>query len=111
VITVSDGTTTASLPAFTITVTQSSATGTATLSWSAPTQNSDGSSLTNLAGYRVYHGTSSSSLTDVVDVPGAAVTSYTWNQLASGTHYFAVSAYASTGAESTQSAVVSKTIQ
>lgn len=110
VITVSDGTTSASLPAFTLTVTPSTATGAATLSWSAPTQNTDGSSLADLAGYRVYHGTSANSLTDVADVPGATATSYTWGQLASGTHYFAVSAYTASGAESALSAVGSKTI-
>lgn len=110
IITVSDGTASASLPAFTITVTQATGTGTATLAWTAPTQNTDGSSLTDLAGYRVYHGTSASSLTDVVDVPGATATGYTWSQLASGTHYFAVAAYTSAGVASAMSAVGSKSI-
>ena len=52
IISVSDGAASASLPAFTITVAQPS-TGSATLSWTAPTQNTDGSSLTNLAGFRI----------------------------------------------------------
>jgi len=109
VITVSDGTTSTSLSGFSITVTAAS-TGTATLSWSAPTQNTDGSSLIDLAGYRVYHGTSASSLTDMVNVPGSSATGYTWSQLTSGTHYFAVAAYTAAGVESSMSAVGSKTI-
>lgn len=110
VITVSDGTNSTSLPAFAINVNSAPSTGTATLSWSAPTQNTDGSLLTDLAGYRVYHGTSSTSLTDVVDVPGTSALGYTWNQLASGTHYFAVAAYTASGVESAMSPVGSKAI-
>jgi Putative Ig domain len=111
VISVSDGTASTSLTSFSITVSAPpTGTGTATLSWSAPTQNTDGSSLTDLAGYRVYHGMNANSLTDMVQVPGAAAGSYTFTQLASGTHYFAVSAYTNSGAESTMSAVGSKTI-
>lgn len=107
-ISVSDGKATASLPVFAITVT--SALGTATLSWTAPTQNVDGSELRNLAGYRVYHGTSPNQLDEMIQLPGAATTSYVFNQLARGTHYFAVSAYTSAGAESEKSNTGSKTI-
>jgi hypothetical protein len=110
VISVSDGTTSKALTAFTITVTAPTATGTAALSWSAPTQNTDGSSLSDLAGYKVYHGASASALTDVVELSGTSVTSYTYTQLASGTHYFAVRSYNSAGVESALSAVGSKTI-
>ena len=49
VVSVSDSTSGASLPAFSVTVTQT-ASGTVTLSWVAPTQNSDGSPLMDLAG-------------------------------------------------------------
>jgi major membrane immunogen (membrane-anchored lipoprotein) len=110
VITVSDGKLSQVLSAFTITVTQPAGTGSATLSWSAPTQNTDGSSLTDLAGYRVYHGTSPTSLTDMTQVAGASSSGYTYTQLASGTHYFAVSAYTVGGVESAMSSVGSKTI-
>lgn len=110
VITASDGTLSQVLPAFTITVTQPTSTGSATLSWSVPTQNTDGSALTDLAGYRVYHGTSPTSLTDVVQVAGATSSGYTYTQLASGTHYFAISAYTVAGVESAMSPVGSKTI-
>jgi hypothetical protein len=110
VITVSDGKLSQTLPAFTITVATATGTGTATLSWTAPTQNTDGTQLTNLSGYKVYHGTSSAALTDVRTV-AANSSSYQFAALTSGTHYFAISAYNSDGAESSLSVVGSKTVQ
>jgi hypothetical protein len=110
VITVSDGKTSQLLPAFTITVAPASNSGTASLSWSAPTQNTDGSSLTNLGGYRVYHGTSAGSLTDVRTISGANTTSFQFTALASGTHYFSITAFNTDGVESALSAVGSKMI-
>jgi hypothetical protein len=110
VISVSDGTAVRALPAFSITVAQSAPAGVATLSWSAPTQNTDGSPATDLAGYRIYHGTSVDELNDVAEVTGATNTSYTASQLASGTHYFAVTAYNAAGVESTLSTIGAKTI-
>lgn len=108
VITVSDGTGSASLPAFTIAVNQVSS-GTATLQWTPPTENTDGTSLTNLAGYKVYYGTSASSLTHVVQLANPGLTSYTVGNLSSGTWYFALSAYTSSGTESSLSSVISGT--
>lgn len=111
VISVSDGTVTRALPAFTLIVTQpATANGTAALSWTAPTQNTDGSALVDLAGYRIYHGMSASALTDMIQLSGGTNTSYTMNQLASGTHYFAVAALTAGGVESAMSGVGSKTI-
>ena len=43
-------------------------TGSATVNWTAPTTNTDGTPLTNLAAFRVYYGTSSTSLTQVNEV-------------------------------------------
>jgi hypothetical protein len=110
-ISVSDGTSARSLPAFSINVTSAGAgTGAATLGWTAPTQNTDGTVLTNLAGYKLYHGTSAASLTDVRSISSPGVTTYVFDQLATGTHYFAVTAVNSSGTESPQSAVGSKVI-
>jgi hypothetical protein len=111
-ISVSDGTVSTPLPAFSIQVTAPAATGTATLSWTAPTANTDGSALaaSSLAGYRVYHGTTASALNDVYTVAGASTSTYMVSQLASGTHFFAVSAVTVTGLESDLSAVGSKVI-
>ncbi len=110
VISVSDGTNSVSLPAFSIAVNAAPATGSATLSWVAPTQNTDGSTLSDLAGYRIVYGTSSSALNQTISISNPSVTSYVIDGLASGTWHFAVKAYTSTGAESSQSNVASKTI-
>lgn len=110
VISVSDGTNTVSLPAFTITAT-SVTLGSATLTWVAPTQNTDGSALTNLAGYRVIYGKSASALNQTVELANPSLTSYVVDQLSSGTWYFAVKAYTLAGGESAASNVASKTIQ
>jgi hypothetical protein len=117
VITATDGTATASLPAFTITVTGTAGTtaptsGTATVSWVAPTQNSNGTALTNLAGYIVYYGTSASTLSQEqsVQVANPAALSYTITGLGSGTWYFGVVSYTASGEQSALSTVSSKTI-
>ncbi len=88
------------------------ATGTATLSWAAPTANTEGEPmpLSSLTGYHIYYGTSASALTKSVAVSGAATTSYEITGLASGTWYFAVAADATDGTEGTRSAVASATI-
>jgi len=83
----------------------------ATLSWSAPTQNTDGSTVTSLAGYRIYYGTSSTALTQMVQVNSAGITTYMLENLAPSTYYFAIRAYNSAGAESVNSNVVSKIVQ
>lgn len=101
----------ASLPAFSISVTAASAAGSASLSWDAPVQYTDGTSLPGsaLSAYRIYHGTSAGSLSSVAEVD-SATTSFVVNNLGSGTHYFAVTAVTSGGAESGYSAVGSKAI-
>ena len=109
VITVSDGKTTASLPAFSVTV-NAVVLGSATLSWTPPTQNTDGSALTNLSGYTVYYGTSSTTMTNKVVITNPGLTSYVVGNLGSGTYYFAITAYNSTAAESALSNIGSKTI-
>ena len=115
VISVSDGTTSASLPAFTITVaaapTPPQTLGTATVTWAAPTQNTNGTSVTNLSGYVISYGTSPTALTETVTVSSAAATSYTIQNLVAGTWYFAVSAIETGGTSSAFSSVVSTTIQ
>ena len=109
-IRVSDGTATASLPAYSISVVAAS-NGGATLSWTPPTSNTDGTALTNLAGYRIAYGTSSSALTNTIQVANPGLSSYTLTNVAPGTYYFAVRAYTSTGTESSNSNVQVKTIQ
>jgi hypothetical protein len=107
-ITVSDGTLSASLTA-TITVV-AAATGSATLQWTPPTTRADGSTLSNLASYRVYYGTQSGSLTTRIDVNNPGVSSYVVTNLAPGTWFFAVTAVDAGGAESDRSNVASLTV-
>ncbi len=109
VISVSDGTASATLPTFSVTVNQSS-NGTATLDWTSVTQNSNGTAVTNLAGYQIYYGTSAGSMTKTIQVTNPTVTSYVVSNLSSGTWYFGVAAYTSTGAIGQESNVGSKTI-
>lgn len=86
------------------------ATGSATLDWSPPTENIDGSPLTNLAGYSVHYGTSEASLSQTIDVADASATTYVVSGLTPGTYYFAVSAYNSLGLEGAWSNLASKTL-
>ena len=78
VISASDGQQASALPAFSINVTAPPPiTGTALLDLTVPTRNTDGSALTDLAGVRIYYGTSSTNLTQVVQLASATVSSYT----------------------------------
>jgi len=128
VISASDGVSQASLPAFTIEVTggssesggssggsgstggsTSSGSGSATVNWQPPSQNTNGTSVSNLAGYTIYYGTSQSSYTSV-KVANPGLTSYVISSLSPGTYYFVVTAYNNSGESSAYSAVASKTI-
>ena len=112
-VAVSDGQDTVSLPAFTISVDSAPATGSASLSWVAPTTREDGNplSLSEIAGFRIYHGTTSSDLSLLHDVSDGSATSYTVTGLEPTTHYFAVTDYDYQGNESGYSSILSKTIQ
>lgn len=105
VISVSDGTATRSLPAFSVTV-STPVSGMASLTWTAPTQFTDGSPLTadKLIGYRVYRGATAASLSPYHDIDGADVTSYVARDLAAGDHCFAVTAVTVSNVESALSA-------
>lgn len=112
VITVSDGQASQSLT-FSLVVTATEALeGTAVLNWSPPAQYVDGSPLGagDLAGYRLYHGTSANDLGDVVEVSATGELSHTFRRLQRGVHYFAISALTVMGAESALTPVKSKTI-
>jgi hypothetical protein len=108
-ISVSDGTANTSLNAFAIAVNAIS-NGRATLSWTAPTENTDGSTLSNLSGYRIRYGTSAGALTNTIVINNASVTTYVVEDLAPATWYFAVTAVSSAGAESSYSNVANKQI-
>jgi hypothetical protein len=110
VISVSDGEASASLAAFAITV-QAVATGSATLSWTPPTTNTDGSSLTNLAGYKIYWGPSQGTYPNSVTLMNPGLTSYVVENLAPGSYFFVATSLNGLGVESAFSGAGSKTIQ
>ena len=104
------GGTTVQSATVTVTASTTAPTGTATLSWVPPTENTDGTPVTTLTGYHIYYGTSQGALTQSIAASGATTTSYEISGLSSGTWYFAVAADAADGSESAQSDVGSKTI-
>ncbi len=111
VISVSDGTATATLSSFGIDVNAGSSTGVATLNWIPPTTKTDGSGLDDLSGYKIRYGTSSGSYLNEIDVANAGIASYVVEDLSSNTYYFVVTAYNAAGVESAYSSEVSKIIQ
>lgn len=83
------------------------ATGEVTLSWTAPTQNTDNSPLTDLTNYKIYYGLTTNNMTEAIVDTG---TSKKITGLSPNTYYFAVSAVNSLGIESEMSNVVSKVV-
>jgi hypothetical protein len=81
-----------------------------TLSWAAPTENTDGTALTNLAGFDIYYGTTASSLTQKISVNTVGLLTYVVENLTSGTWYFEVVAVNASGVQSGPSSVVNVTI-
>ena len=102
------GTGIAALPAFSITVMATRSTSsTVALSWQPPTENSDGTALMDLTGYKIHYGSASRNYSDTVQLTNPGLTGYVVQNLPSGKYYFAVSAYNATGKESSLSGEVS----
>jgi putative Ig domain-containing protein len=108
-ITVSDGRASANLGAFTIGVNQI-ALGSVTMSWTPPTTNADGSTITDLAGYRIYYGQNSGSLSETVVINNAGTVRYVIDNLSPATWHFSMTSYDTSGVESMRSPVVSRTL-
>ena len=114
VIAVSDGVSSAALAPFSITVDTSGAElppEPVTVRWTPPTENTDGSTLINLAGYHLYYGSSQSNLNQVVDISNPGLATYVLNGLAAGTWYFAMTSVNANGMESPRTAVMSYVVQ
>lgn len=114
VISVSDGTTTAALPAFSITVTAAATqVSSVNLAWDAPVArvNGDALSMQQIGGYTVYYGTQQGSYPNSVTVDDAYTTQLTVNNLQAGTYYFVVTAFDTDGRESEPSNVATKVVQ
>lgn len=85
-------------------------TGSAALTWTPPTQNTNGTPLTDLVGYKVYWGTTLGAYSSVAQVNNAAATAYTVSALAPGAWFFAVTSLSTSGGESNFSNAATKTI-
>jgi hypothetical protein len=81
-----------------------------TLGWVAPTQNSNGTPITNLAGYKIHYGTTSQDYTQVVALNNPSLSRYVVDSLPSGTYFFAITAYNSQGVESALSGEITTTL-
>ena len=112
VVSVSSGAQSASLPAFSITVEPAAATtaGAASLSWSVPTTNTNGSPLTNLAGFVIRYGTSSTALEKQISIASPSATGAEVSNLSPGNWYFQVAAVNTANVEGQFSAIVGRTI-
>ena len=107
-ISVRDATASASLPRFSITVNQVGTLST-TLSWTAPTENDDGTALTDLDGYRIYWGTIPGNYTNSVTID-AGLTTYVVDNLAPGTYEFVATSFNTSGVESVYSNPATKVL-
>jgi hypothetical protein len=93
-----------------------------TLSWSPPTENSDGTTLSPcasggpsgdcLAGYTLHYGTSSENYTGEIEITDPTTATYVLSDadFPSGTYYFAISAYNGMQTSSAMSAEVEVTL-
>jgi len=89
--------------------------GDATLTWQAPTQNTDGSTIPatgpgSLAGFKIYYKLSTATTETVITVANPAARTYTINSLSTGTWNFQMTAYNVENSESNRTPVLSKTI-
>ena len=84
--------------------------GSATLSWTPPTQNTDGSPLTDLAGYKFYWGTTPGIYPNMVMTNNPGITIYVIENLEPGTYEFVATAFNAAGVDSAYSGTSTKTI-
>jgi hypothetical protein len=111
VVSVSDGSARASLPAFNIEVQAAPVqTGSLTLQWSAPATRADGTplSLSEIDGYRIYYGVSAGDYPDWVDVADGTAQTVTMTDMPAGTYYLVMTTYDVSGNESAYSSMVTK---
>jgi hypothetical protein len=109
VISVTDGTDSASLSPMSITVAEPSV-GSVSLAWTAPSSRTDGSTLdmSEIGGYRIYMGTTTDNLQQVLDLADSTISDYVIDNLDNGDYYFAVTAYDTDGNESNLSNIAQK---
>ncbi len=62
--------------------------GSATLSWTPTTQNTDGSPLTDLTGYKIYYGNESGNYQTFIQIDNPGIATYVVENLTPNTYYF-----------------------
>lgn len=83
--------------------------GQVTITWTPPTTNTDGSTLTDLAGTNLYRGTTAANLTKFKST-GVGITSWVDAGLASGTYLYAATAVNAASLESARSVTSSAVV-
>jgi hypothetical protein len=109
VISVSDGNAAASLPAFSVAVSQDGL-GSVTLEWVPPQSNTDGTYAGDLAGYVIYWGTESGNYDQQVRVDNVGLTAYVVDGLEPAGYFFTATAFNSAGVESDYSNEVARLV-
>lgn len=84
--------------------------GSARVSWKPPVQKTDGTTLTDLAGFHVYYGKVAGNLSGTLTVANPAATTTVVDGLTAGQWYFAVDAFVASGQTSENSAIASATV-
>ncbi|MDH3265386.1 MAG: putative Ig domain-containing protein [Gammaproteobacteria bacterium] len=85
--------------------------GSVTLNWTPPTQNEDGTPIVDLAGYKIYWGTTPGSYPNSVTISNPGVSSYVVDNLVPGTYEFVATSYNAAGVESSYSNPATKVVQ
>lgn len=84
--------------------------GTALVSWIAPVENTDSSTLTDLAGFKIYFGIFPGEYDNSITVNNAGLSSILVENLGAADWFFVVTAFNSSGIESAYSKEVFKNI-
>lgn len=106
VVSVSDGTLTASLAPFSVLVTQI-ALGSVTVAWSLPTQRTDGNSLSGLNAINLYYGVEQGSYPNKIQITNLGTTEYVIDNLIPDTYYIVSTVIDDVGVESNWSKAIS----
>jgi hypothetical protein len=109
-ITVSDGEATSKLGPFEIEV-SGPGNSSVTLAWDIPTQNTDGSPLLDLDGFRIDWARQNSTATGSISINNSSVSTYIVENLSPGTYDFTIVALNSNGASSAPSNWARKTVE
>ena len=83
----------------------------AKVTWMAPSSKTDGSTLDDLAGYRIYYNSTPTGRWNEIEVMNPSAITWTVDNLRPGTWYFMMTAFNEGGAESDYTEVVSVNLQ